>query len=143
MSYKPSKHTWYECPPDGSCRDHGHCVYCDGGLASCTVCHGHEGSLPTECPGEPMTPEQQDEVYDGSLDFRGGRWFDVNGTITESRDGKITYIYYHGDAEDLRSFLRFAGIYLDEKNVRRTHTTHNKSQVLISIRDPSAKTWKI
>lgn len=51
-----------------------HCHICDGGLAFCTTCHGAEGSLPTECPGERMTERQQDDVHAARLDFIGGAW---------------------------------------------------------------------
>lgn len=40
----------------------------------CTTCNGAEGTLPTDCPGVKMTSEQQDAVYAGRLDFRGGAW---------------------------------------------------------------------
>ena len=46
----------------------------DDELANCEVCFGAEGSLPTDCPGEPMTGEQQDAVYAGTLDFIDGEW---------------------------------------------------------------------
>lgn len=46
------KHNFYVC--DGvSCQDKGHCVYCDGGLAYCTVCKKGEGELDQQCPGPP------------------------------------------------------------------------------------------
>jgi len=64
-----AKHTYLEC----HCSNTG-CPYCDGGLAYCTVCKGAEGSLPTECPGEPMGAEKEQLVYDESLDFIGGKW---------------------------------------------------------------------
>jgi hypothetical protein len=46
----------------------------DGGLAECRVCGGAEGSLPTECPGQEMDAQQNDDVYAGRLDFIGGYW---------------------------------------------------------------------
>jgi hypothetical protein len=46
----------------------------DGGLAVCRVCHCFEGSLPTECPGEPVSAEQQDRIYAGQVDFKDGNW---------------------------------------------------------------------
>ena len=52
------------------------CPICDGGLVVCTVCNGTEGSLPTECPGEAMTEEQQESIIRGGVDFVGGRWVD-------------------------------------------------------------------
>jgi hypothetical protein len=58
-------HNWARCT-DRECVG---CVFCNGGLASCTVCGGGEGTLPTDCPGERMTATQQDAVYAGSLDY--------------------------------------------------------------------------
>lgn len=51
-----------------------HCAICDGGLAHCTVCGGFEGGLTTECSGRRMSPETQQHVYEGRLDFVGGKW---------------------------------------------------------------------
>lgn len=51
-----------------------HCVICDGGLKHCTVCEGTESSLPTECPGKPMTDYQEVEVSELSRDFIRGKW---------------------------------------------------------------------
>lgn len=70
-----SEHKLHEC--DGRCRDAEHvysCNYCDGGLASCDVCGGAEASLPTHCPGKPMSHQEQDEVAAGVLDFVDGQW---------------------------------------------------------------------
>lgn len=44
------------------------------GLKHCKICGGAEGSLPTDCPGVKMTPEQDDAVYQGLLDYTGGAW---------------------------------------------------------------------
>ena len=54
-----------------------HIKFIASGLLSCTVCHGAEGSLATECPGRPMTPQQHDSVYQGKRDFVGGKWINV------------------------------------------------------------------
>lgn len=51
-----------------------HCNICDGGLAVCTVCNGVEGSLTTECPGEPMTFVRKEAVYQGHMDYQNGKW---------------------------------------------------------------------
>lgn len=64
------KHVLYKC----QCNGERHCIFCDGGLASCTVCGGGEVTLATECPGRKMTPEEADAVMDGGLDFVGGKW---------------------------------------------------------------------
>ena len=63
-------HTFYECT---NC-DNPRCNFCEGGLAYCTVCKGAEGSLPTECPGEPMDSETENLVYNEAVDFIGGKW---------------------------------------------------------------------
>lgn len=52
------------------CDNPGCCPICDGGLSYCRVCSGAEGSLPCDCPGEPMTDDQATAVYNGTLDFR-------------------------------------------------------------------------
>lgn len=56
------------------CDRPGCCPICDGGLSNCLVCRGAESSLPTECPGIPMTHEQQDSVTSGTLDYIKGNW---------------------------------------------------------------------
>ena len=43
------------------------CMLCDGGLASCEVCGGFEGSLLTSCPGERLTEEALEAVYKGNV----------------------------------------------------------------------------
>ena len=44
------------------------------GCAACRVCHGFEGTLTTDCPGVPMTATQDQKVYRGEIDFKGGQW---------------------------------------------------------------------
>lgn len=56
-------------PDSAECR-----MICDGGLSCCMVCRGAEGALPTECPGVPMTRQESEAVYAGTLDYRGGAW---------------------------------------------------------------------
>lgn len=64
------KHTFYEC----HCGRYG-CMFCDGGLASCIICGGFEGTLTTECCGRKITKEEEHKIYDeGSLDFKDGQW---------------------------------------------------------------------
>ena len=70
------KHVRYVC----QCRKQ-YCQFCDGGLFSCTVCGGFEGSLPTDCPGVRMTEQQEQNIYAGQLDYREGRgWVTPDGT---------------------------------------------------------------
>ncbi len=58
------QHVLYECAQD--CDD-PYCNYCRGGLASCTVCHGAEGTLLPSCPGYGLSSEALDAIYAGSL----------------------------------------------------------------------------
>ena len=76
------KHTKYEC----KC-NRAYCQFCEGGLFSCTVCRGFEGSLPTDCPGTQMTEEQEKNIYAGQLDYREGKgWCTPDGTGTSMGD---------------------------------------------------------
>lgn len=73
----------------GNCGPYG-CNLCN--LFVCAVCHGGEGSLATDCPGEPITIQQQDDVYAGKLDYREGRgWVEPDGTGTSMGDYEIKY----------------------------------------------------
>lgn len=45
------------------------CHLCHGGLAVCTTCGGLEGALTSDCPGERMTTDQVDDVYEGLIDY--------------------------------------------------------------------------
>jgi hypothetical protein len=70
------------------CRNHlclG-CVFCEGGLASCTTCGGAEGSLTTDCPGQRMTVVAERAVYLGELDFRRNQgWVNARARVRQSR----------------------------------------------------------
>ena len=57
-------HKWYRCKI-AEC----HCAFCDGGLVSCTVCGGAEGSLPTDCPGYRLSEGIQGEILAGRIDY--------------------------------------------------------------------------
>lgn len=59
-------HKWRRC----TSRYCTGCHLCHGGLALCSRCGGAEGSLPTDCPGERMSEEQDKAVYAGELDWR-------------------------------------------------------------------------
>lgn len=79
-------HVWYECPKP--C-DTPYCVYCEGGLGSCTVCKCAEGTLPSECPGAPVSSSDQDRIYAGNLDFRDGEWVEKpSGSVSSHYDGR-------------------------------------------------------
>lgn len=64
-------HIRYECA-ESACDGCGYCA--GGGLVSCVRCHGTEGTLPTECPGRPMSDREVNAVYRRALDFRAGTW---------------------------------------------------------------------
>lgn len=61
------KHTQHTCEDEN-------CNVCRGGLSLCTICGGAEGSMPTECPGRPLTMKEDDDIYNGKLDFINGGW---------------------------------------------------------------------
>lgn len=50
------------------------CIFCDGGLFLCAVCNSFEGAMTTECPSRRMTSQESAEVYEGLVDFIGGKW---------------------------------------------------------------------
>ncbi len=72
-----AEHKYFVCPPD--C-EKAHCIYCHGGLSFCTTCNGGEASLPSECPGKPMSEEMENAVCRGRIDFQNGKWGDGPGT---------------------------------------------------------------
>lgn len=53
------------------------------GAAACRVCLGFEVTLPTNCPGQVLTEEQEKEIYAGNLDFIRGEWW---RPVREDRD---------------------------------------------------------
>lgn len=67
-------HVYYVC--GGRCDGRPGCQFCDGGLSACTRCGAFEGAWPDDCPGVSMTPEQNDAVYAGQLNYRAGEWRD-------------------------------------------------------------------
>lgn len=70
------KHTWYKCSDHGGCKNPGTCIFCVGGLSSCTVCGAGEGELTTDCPGYKLEVQVKESVYKGRLDFVNGKWVD-------------------------------------------------------------------
>lgn len=54
-----------------------HCPVCDGGLQHCTTCGCFEGSLTTDCPGEKVNYDRQQEIYQCKVDFIDGQWTDT------------------------------------------------------------------
>lgn len=72
------KHLRVNCKPDASGYLSDRCAggqcYCST-LFMCARCGGVEGSLPTDCPGDRMTAEEANAVYEGDLNFiRGPGW---------------------------------------------------------------------
>lgn len=44
------------------------------GISACRTCGGAEGSLPTDCPGGLMLASTEEAIYNGIIDFVGGKW---------------------------------------------------------------------
>ncbi len=75
-------------PADCRCGGHtGICAVCDYGLYVCKVCRGGDATLPTECPGRPLTDEEKELIARGDLDYDMGVWFHEGQPVM--RDGKI------------------------------------------------------
>lgn len=56
------EHTLHTC-------NSAECVPCAGGLALCNICNGAEASLPTDCPGRPLSAREEDAILANRLDF--------------------------------------------------------------------------
>lgn len=48
---------------------------CRGGLAFCKKCKCAEGTLPSECPGEPVDEILQEAIYRNTIDYKDGIWY--------------------------------------------------------------------
>lgn len=68
-----AKHVLFRCSGEKDECMEGRCMFCSGGLSMCTVCGGAEGSMPTDCPGEPMSWDTGQQVYEGLIDYRRGQ----------------------------------------------------------------------
>jgi hypothetical protein len=80
------KHIYFESK-DISPDDHwGQLNIVDGGLALCKVCGGLEGGLPTDCPGEKMSWDSSQEVYEGKKDF-----LDKQGWVQQASTNSPVY----------------------------------------------------
>jgi hypothetical protein len=44
-------------------------------LEHCKVCHCAEGTLPQECPGKPVSYEDQSFIMSGQLEYLRGKWW--------------------------------------------------------------------
>lgn len=67
-----SDHSFHKCQSK-------RCYACSGDLTWCI----EWGTLPTECPGEPMGAERAEDVYRGRVDFRGGVWVDLKTDLVK------------------------------------------------------------
>jgi len=74
----------------------------EGGLSVCKSCTCYEGSLATECPGEPVNGDLQDKIYGGVLDFKNGRWVGLSAELAldalspDQRSALVTFKNEHG-----------------------------------------------
>jgi hypothetical protein len=67
---KPARqdgHVAKECEPRCS-----GCNLCE--LFVCKLCEAGEGTLPSHCPGEPISSDDQTLIYHNTLDFHLGAW---------------------------------------------------------------------
>ena len=62
----------------GPISDRCGCEFCC--LAVCAVCGGAEGSLTTDCPGERINHDRQQEIYETTLDYVDARGWHLAGT---------------------------------------------------------------
>ncbi len=66
---------YFECITlEGQCSIGPHCVFCESGLKSCTVCGGAEITLTTECVGRKLTERENELLMVEKLDYRRGKW---------------------------------------------------------------------
>lgn len=56
-----------------------YCSVCDGGLSICVTCKLAEGTLTTHCPGDVVTAQAEDDIYQGLLDYVDGQWTSTYG----------------------------------------------------------------
>lgn len=72
-----------ECLRGGPCNDHCSCMHCC--ISVCSVCHAYEGSLTTDCPGEPVSYDRQQEVYTTDLDYTVELGWHASGVMMGER----------------------------------------------------------
>ena len=58
------------------------CEHCN--LAVCSVCGGAEASLTTDCPGESVNHDRQQEIYETTLDYIEARGWHLAQTDKRS-----------------------------------------------------------
>lgn len=83
--WEQSGHEAYVCPGTSSQCRNDVCKFCTGALTACTRCFGltEGGTMTTQCPGQPTTAEQSNDIEDGKIDYRDGKW--VNEPSPHSR----------------------------------------------------------
>lgn len=76
-------------------------------IHGCSVCGGIQGSsLPTDCPGSPMTLGQEHEVLVRGVDFHDGAWINGrNAPICKRCGAALMYMsdvdaWYHAESPD-------------------------------------------
>ncbi len=74
------EHSFFECMITSEPCTTPYCPWCDGGLVHCTVCMGTEGTLPSSCPGTPISDTDQQLIFEGMLNYQDGTW--VSGAHT-------------------------------------------------------------
>lgn len=72
------KHKFHNCTND-------RCIICRGDLKYCEQCKGAEASLPTECPGRPLTELQESNLILNKINYINNRWIQ---TATETQTMK-------------------------------------------------------
>src|SRR5262245_60636095 len=58
----------------------------------CSVCNGVGASLPSECPGRPMTEEELTLVTVGMLDYKNDWWWNRQPYTFNSSDPTVSFI---------------------------------------------------
>lgn len=91
-------HVKYRCPGAPKCTLDYQCTTCT--LFFCEVCRTVEGTLTTDCPGEPVTAEMQEEIYSGRLDYREseGGWVNKLSPTMQSHIKAQLFNFYKGSS---------------------------------------------
>jgi len=87
-----TKHTKYKCKQP--CEKY-YCYFCQGGLFMCTVCHGAEGTLTTDCPEYYICEEIQELCYAGKLDYIDGMWRNLDKDNEDNLNFIRSRLLYH------------------------------------------------
>lgn len=63
------------------------CQHCT--LAVCSVCGAYEGSLTTDCPGERVSFDRQEEVYKTDLNYTDEKGWHHDGSEMTARPARF------------------------------------------------------